>query len=149
MALETVLAVARTDESGDGHALADAVVDVAGPAGATVVVLFVFSEPDYTEAVSDRDDESVSPSPDALAATRESVVRLVDALEAAGIDHVVRGEVGEPVERILTEAEEGGVDLVFVGSERRSPTGKVIFGSTAQDVMLNAPCPVVFVREDR
>ena len=148
MALETVLAVAETDESEDGHALANAVIDVTGPAGATVVVLYVFSEAAYTEAVAARDDESVSPSPDALAAEQDSVARLADALDDAGIDHEIRGEIGEPVERILTEAEEGDVDLVFVGSKRRSPTGKVIFGSTAQDVMLNAPCPVVFVREE-
>ena len=52
---------------------------------------------------------------------------------------------------VLGLAEAGAdvaADLVIVGGRRRSPTGKAVFGSTAQEVMLEAPCPVMFVRSD-
>lgn len=46
-------------------------------------------------------------------------------------------------------AEEIDADLVVIGGRRRSPTGKAVFGSIAQEVLLNAPCPVTFVRGDQ
>jgi nucleotide-binding universal stress UspA family protein len=38
-------------------------------------------------------------------------------------------------------------DMVFIQERRRSPAGKAVFGSAAQEVLLNAPCPVTFVRQ--
>jgi len=32
---------------------------------------------------------------------------------------------------------------IFLGIQRRSKVGKLLFGSTAQYIILNAPCPVV------
>lgn len=56
----------------------------------------------------------------------------------------VRGlEAGEDLVRI---AEEHQADEVIIGVRRRSKVGKIIFGSTAQFVVLNAPCPVVTVK---
>ena len=56
----------------------------------------------------------------------------------------VRGfEAGEDLVRI---AEEQQADEVIIGVRRRSKVGKLIFGSTAQFVVLNAPCPVVTVK---
>jgi nucleotide-binding universal stress UspA family protein len=56
----------------------------------------------------------------------------------------VRGmEAGEDLVRI---AEERQADEVIIGVRRRSKVGKIIFGSTAQFVVLNAPCPVVTVK---
>ena len=48
-------------------------------------------------------------------------------------------------EQLVEFARTEKVDQVFIGVERRSKLGKLIFGSTAQFVILNAPCPVVTV----
>ena len=55
----------------------------------------------------------------------------------------VRGlEAGEDLIRL---AEENKVEEIIIGVRRRSKVGKLLFGSTAQYVILNAKCPVVSV----
>lgn len=51
-----------------------------------------------------------------------------------------------PAEDLLQFARNTGVDEIIIGLRRRSRTGKLLFGSTAQQIILNAPCPVVTVR---
>ena len=56
----------------------------------------------------------------------------------------VRGlQAGEDLVQL---AEEHKVDEIIIGVRRRSKVGKLLFGSTAQYVILNAPCPVVAVK---
>ena len=56
----------------------------------------------------------------------------------------VRGlEAGEDLVQL---AEEKKVDEIVIGVRRRSKVGKIIFGSTAQYIVLNAHCPVVTVK---
>jgi len=50
-----------------------------------------------------------------------------------------------PADGILDLAEDHGVDLIVMGSRKRSPTGKVIFGSVSQQVLLESPVPVTVV----
>ena len=52
----------------------------------------------------------------------------------------------EPGEDLTQLAEEQQVDEIIMGVRRRSKVGKLVFGSTAQYVILNAPCPVVTVK---
>lgn len=51
-----------------------------------------------------------------------------------------------PGEDLVRFAEEQGVHEIIIGVRRRSQVGKLIFGSTARFVILNAPCPVVSVK---
>lgn len=51
-----------------------------------------------------------------------------------------------PGEDIVGFAEKNHVDEIIVGVRRRSKVGKLVFGSTAQFVILEAPCPVVSVK---
>ena len=56
----------------------------------------------------------------------------------------VRGlEAGEDMVRI---ADEQKADEIIIGIQRKSKVGKLLFGSTAQYIIMNAPCPVVTVR---
>jgi nucleotide-binding universal stress UspA family protein len=48
-----------------------------------------------------------------------------------------------PGEDIVKFAEENEIDQIFVGIEKKSRTSKLILGSTAQFVILKAPCPVI------
>ncbi len=51
-----------------------------------------------------------------------------------------------PGEDIVRFADENKVDLIVVGIEKKSRTRKLLLGSTAQYVILRAPCPVLTVK---
>ena len=55
------------------------------------------------------------------------------------------GRIGDPASTIIAEADAVGPRYLVVGGRKRSPTGKAIFGSVTQSVILNAACPVVTV----
>lgn len=50
-----------------------------------------------------------------------------------------------PGEDVVNFAKEHNIDQIFVGVEKKSKTQKIIVGSTAQYIILKAPCPVVSV----
>ena len=49
-------------------------------------------------------------------------------------------------EDIIAYANEEGVDEIVVGIKKRSQLGKMIFGSTARMIIMQAPCPVLTVK---
>lgn len=69
-------------------------------------------------------------------------------LEASGVEHEVRQLVRgfEPAEDLISLAETTGAELIVIGLRRRSPVGKLILGSNAQRILLDAPCPVLSIK---
>lgn len=69
-------------------------------------------------------------------------------LAESGVDHelrqVVRGH--EPADEVVELAEELGAELIVIGLRRRSTVGKFLLGSTAQRILMDAPCPVLAVK---
>ena len=51
-----------------------------------------------------------------------------------------------PGEQLVKFAEDQKLDQIFLGIAKKSKVGKLLFGSTAQYVILHAPCPVVTVK---
>lgn len=73
---------------------------------------------------------------------------LTQRLAVEGIDHeiVQLDRDDDAAEAILAAVTDPGADLVVIGLRRRSPVGKLITGSTAQRVLLEAGCPVLAVK---
>jgi nucleotide-binding universal stress UspA family protein len=51
-----------------------------------------------------------------------------------------------PGEDLVEFAKENDIEHIFVGIEKKSRTHKLLLGSTAQFVILKAPCPVTTVK---
>lgn len=101
----------------------------AAPSSLRATVLYVFTA-----------DNPEGASAHQIAAVR----RARENLEESGIDVTIRETSGDPATAILTEAAECDVDLVTVAGSRRTPAGKVVFGSVAQTVLLEGSRPVLF-----
>ncbi|MCL1960525.1 MAG: universal stress protein [Desulfovibrionaceae bacterium] len=56
----------------------------------------------------------------------------------------VRGN--SAVDEIEEMVEQLQVSLLVIGLRRRSPVGKLLLGSMAQDILLSVPCPVLAVK---
>ncbi|HEY8339464.1 MAG TPA: universal stress protein [Egibacteraceae bacterium] len=80
----------------------------------------------------------------------EELERVRQRLAAEGIRHEVRELVRgmSPAEDLVDVAREEGAGLIVIGLRRRSPVGKLVLGSNAQDILLNADCPVLAVKAD-
>ena len=72
-------------------------------------------------------------------------------LAASGVPHAVRRFTSTELaaDDVLTVAEEVGAELIVIGLRHRTPVGKLILGSTAQRVLLDATCPVLAVKLPR
>jgi nucleotide-binding universal stress UspA family protein len=70
------------------------------------------------------------------------------ALKEAGVEFQIRQLVRgmDPAEDLINVAEEVSADVIVIGLRRRSPVGKLILGSNAQRILLDAPCPVLAVK---
>jgi len=150
MAIESILVAVGPSDADRAARLAEETIDVAGPTGANVVLAHVFTDDEYEEALSNLefDREASEVTADDVAVRHSTIRTLAKALDEADVDYEIRGAVGEHGEAISELAGEVDADRVLVGGRKRSPTGKAVFGSTAQEVMLSAPCPVTFVRAD-
>jgi nucleotide-binding universal stress UspA family protein len=60
------------------------------------------------------------------------------------IEQLVRGH--EAAEELVEAADRVKASLIVIGIRRRSPTGKLITGSQAQRILLDANCPVLAVK---
>lgn len=83
-------------------------------------------------------------NPEGASATQLSSIKHArERLEDAGYDVEVHERSGNPAEEILDAGRELDADLICLGGRRRSAAGKVMFGSTAQSVLVDADRPVV------
>ncbi|GAB3255971.1 universal stress protein [Arthrobacter pigmenti] len=75
---------------------------------------------------------------------------LDEKLKAAGVEHTLLQQLGDidAGEEVLNSAERYHADLIVIGLRHRTPVGKLIMGSTAQRILLEAPCPVLAVKAD-
>jgi nucleotide-binding universal stress UspA family protein len=85
---------------------------------------------------------------DASARTEQELSVLETKLKESGLEFEVRQLVRglEPAEDLIGIAEDADAELIVIGLRRRTPVGKLILGSNAQRILLDAPCPVLAVK---
>jgi len=152
MSLETVLVTVEEAKTAQLDELVETAIDIAGPAGATVVLARVFSSEAYEDARERLQfDPNSEVTPSVVAKRNVTIRELGDTLADAGVDSTVEARLsnGESDgDRLAELADEIDADLAIIGGRGRTPAGKAVFGSAAQTLMLTGPCPVTFVRNE-
>lgn len=77
--------------------------------------------------------------------------RLEVRLEESGLPHTVHRFTSTDLaaDDVLKVAEDVDAELIVIGLRHRTPVGKLILGSTAQSILLEASCPVLAVKLPR
>ncbi|RBP64928.1 nucleotide-binding universal stress UspA family protein [Brevibacterium sanguinis] len=87
-------------------------------------------------------DGTAVPSAHALSETQV----LVGALAESGLEFEVQRADTDVASQILDLAADWNAELIVMSMRRRSPVMKLLLGSSAQRVILEAECPVVVVK---
>ncbi|GAB3783851.1 universal stress protein [Nocardioides ungokensis] len=85
---------------------------------------------------------------DAARKAEQDMDAVRSRLDEAGVSYDLRQLVRgfEPAEDLISIAEANSAELIVIGLRRRSPVGKLILGSNAQRILLDAHCPVLAVK---
>jgi len=76
--------------------------------------------------------------------TNFSTARAVkDRLESSGVEVTLHERSGDPAEEIVRAADELDADVITLAGRKRSPAGKLLFGSVSQEVTLSTPRSVL------
>ena len=67
-------------------------------------------------------------------------------LHDQGISVAIEYPEGRPSQVIIDRATQLGIDLIAMTSHGRGGLGRAVFGSVADEVLRQAPCPVLLVR---
>jgi nucleotide-binding universal stress UspA family protein len=80
--------------------------------------------------------------------TKKMLEKVQETLRAEDIPCEIKTIFGGTAagESIVDYAKEIAADEIIIGVRRKSKVGKLIFGSTAQHVILEAHCPVLTVK---
>lgn len=129
--------------------VAEAVTDVEDD-GTEAVVLHVFDESEEASTRANLDD-SDELSLDDLSARKNGVAAAVDVLADGGVDATPAGDrVEDSLSRtILDVGNQVDADRMYLYGRRRNPTGKAVFGSVVQKVILESSVPVTIVPPER
>ena len=118
----------------------------------TIVVAYADTPPGHAAVAaaveeSSRQSESVVLVPAVRGEAAPSVADLVRRWPGAeGRLEVEEGDLGDPSDAVVQVAQRRGARLVVLGLRSRTPVGKLVFGSTAQRILLDATCPVLAVK---
>ncbi len=119
-----------------------------------VTLLSVVEEPVYSAFWSDGliAPEVLMPPPEELREeldqrAEEMLAESARPLRDAGLEVLPKIRFGNPAAEILQEDEEGGYEMIIMGSHGRGALGGFLLGSVSNRVTHHAKCPVLIVRQ--
>lgn len=83
-------------------------------------------------------------------APAEELAGLDEEMAATGLQYEIHQapDVLDPAEELIKVSESSPDAIIVIGLRRRSPVGKLLLGSNAQRVLLDASCPVLAVKAE-
>ncbi len=87
---------------------------------------------------------------DESAENEAALAEVREQLDKTGVGYEMRQLVRglDPAEDMIAVAEQVKAEFIVIGLRRRTPVGKLILGSNAQRILLDAPCPVLAVKAE-
>jgi nucleotide-binding universal stress UspA family protein len=137
-----------TDFSPAGEAALRSAAAIAEQGGGSLTVLHVTEQPPmFSQPLLDR----IGPADPNELWTREARRSIADIMtklrgDLKGVRGCVR--IGTPSREIIRLADELDADAIVLGSKGTSTIQRLLLGSTAEDVVRNATCPVLVVRDE-
>lgn len=131
--------------TGSEHAFAYA-ADMARKYGARLFVVHVFYDIIRTTEWYVPDLPLENLDKDMAESAERQLNAFCDKLDCGGAEVERKVLRGTPFREIVRYAEENAVDLIVIGTHGRTGIDRVLFGSTAEQVVRRAGCPVLSVR---
>ncbi|WP_415378543.1 universal stress protein [Halosimplex sp. TS25] len=126
--------------------------ELAAGVDATLTIVSLMTSEEFRDArealdvVAQEEHTSYDDSVVIDAAKRQARDTAEDVFDDVDVDwQVVGARIGDSeseADRILEVADDNDVDHVFITGQKRSPTGKAVFGDRAQAIILNFDGPV-------
>ena len=136
------------DEAVPAERTIEAVAAQARAAGATVRLLHVAAR---TDNILDEDGHVIAYSDQETARVEAETIDYLHAasipLDGVAVEYAVR--FGDPVARILEEADDWNADLIAMTTRGRSCIGRALLGSVAEQVFRRAATAVTLFRAER
>lgn len=137
--------VAAVDTSERSSDVIDQAATLAKQFNETVHVVHVMKRSEAIDAETSSISSDDAVEIEELRTTAARVAREHIEDSSLSVDTEAVGLIGDPAGEIVEYAREYDVLYIVVSPRRRSQTGKLLFGSVAQSVLLNATCPVVSI----
>ena len=139
-----MVVIAAVDRSERTKRVVEEAVEVAVAFDESVHVVHVLSRSEFVEL--EQTEVKKTGRGVGIDRIREHAAKLAErAAEATRIDVPIEyeGRVGDAAEEVLEYASDQDARYIIVGPRKKSPTGKALFGSVSQWILLNSNCPVV------
>jgi nucleotide-binding universal stress UspA family protein len=114
--------------------------------GATLYVLFVAQDLSEFSAFHVPHGSIQSFQEETLAAAKKKMTAVAKGTLSKFPKLETRVSVGPAGDKILETVKSEGIDLIIMGTHGRKGLERTIYGSVAEKVVQNAPCPVVTIR---
>ncbi|MFC7078804.1 universal stress protein [Halorussus caseinilyticus] len=148
--MERALAVVDAEES--TKALVREAGELAAAVDAELVLLHVTTNDEYEEMRQTMEEIPNSAVGYSAQKARDGAEEFAadigrEVLEGIDVSWEAVGELGDEQTEILEAAAGRDCDHLFIAGEKRSPTGKALFGDLTQSIILNFAGPVTVVTE--
>lgn len=142
-----MIVVAAVDRSKEAKQIVAEAATIAESLDVPLHLAHVISRSEFTELgkKGSRDGQSAD-----LDEIRETAAGFAHkGAEGINVPYEAVGLIGKPAEEIKKYADRKNAKYIVIGGRKRSPTGKALFGSVSQQILLNSTCPVISVMSSK
>jgi nucleotide-binding universal stress UspA family protein len=141
--------IAAVDRSEDENRVVEEAATLAEAFDDHLRLIHVLSRSEFAELGQSQTQDGGAADLDEIRETAAGFARKAAEGVAPERPYEAVGRIGKPAEEINKYAESHDARYVVLGGQARSPTGKALFGSVTQNVLLNSDRPVVTVMRQK